>query len=494
MPLFHRPANSFALIALITALLAFSGCATKEERESRALYNADRALQKGQTDEAISILSKAVLKHPESASLQEALASARLETNAPSAAVESYLKAIELDPNRQHLWATVADLRLRLGDKEAAAGALANYLEGFPEDFLAWKNYAILQEELGDLDMAIKATSEWNRIRPSAAPALRLGRLFKESGLIPQAHSWISQAAAYVDDPDAKIAMVELIELEIGLQQYLPASTWLEKYDSRYGSQSDDPKIQAARETIAKWRQAQIDIAEAAAKLEEKRKELERQALEAQQREEQMRREREALVEEQARIAAPRQSVEASEPEPPLLAEPSEKAPLDLIGLSDAEPEPEPVQHYLDDARAAVAAADYLTAIDLYWNALGPASDDPNIWFELSNVYRETRDWLDAEACILQAKRRAPRSAPIAAAYLYIISYTQPAPKVAQEAEALITLFPDDAPIALALARTLKKANAPQERVARAYDSFLQYAQPGDEGYDEAQRYIGSVN
>ncbi|MDE0768813.1 MAG: hypothetical protein OSB19_10535, partial [Opitutaceae bacterium] len=149
-----------------------------------------------------------------------------------------------------------------------------------------------------------------------------------------------------------------------------------------------------------------------------------------------------------------------------------------------------PATDYLSSAREAAAIADYTTAIDLYWRALGSASDDPSIWHELARIYMENQNWLDAEACILEAKRRSPRSANIAASYITVISQTQVPARAVQEAEALINLFPQNAAIALALAQTFRKANAPRSRVAQAYENFLGKAESGAEGHNEATRYL----
>ena len=502
MPSFTRLANRIFTVAICAAaLLALSGCANREERISRALNKADEARQKNETSEALKILAKAAMKNPDSAALQEAIASTQLEANDPQAAAEAFIHAIELDPSRSRLWVHVAELRTRLSEADSAAAAFENYLEKFPDDFLAWKNYAQLQIARGDSNSAIKATLEWNRIRPSTGPALELGQLFKASGNTPQARSGISQAAAYAEDPRAKNALATLIELEISLQQYLPASTWLDQYDSRYGADNSDPRIQTARYTIGNWRQAQVDLAETATRLEEKRRELEQLALDAQIKEEKARLEHEALLADQARAMARPNSIEktpdTTEATSGFDAEDTEvanangeKEPVDLVDTLEPDFAAPPATDFLSSAREAAAIADYTTAIDLYWRALGPASDDPKIWHELARIYMDNRNWLDAEACILEAKRRSPRSANIAASYLNVISQTQVPVRTVQEAEALINLFPQNAPISLALAQTLRKANAPRSRVAQAYEDFLGKAGPGTEGYDEATRYL----
>ncbi len=205
--------------------------------------------------------------------------------------------------------------------------------------------------------------------------------------------------------------------------------------------------------------------------MRESAKELEDQALSARLQEEKARREREALIAQQALAA------EASANNPDLLDESptpnnaigidaelssdavlEEKPPVALVETDDnpATPIVSDVD-YLEAARSAVDRADSMEAIDLYWRALGPGSENPVIWYELADVYMEAQNWLDAEACILEAKRRDPRSPIIVSAYLTIVAQTQAPSKAVREAEALVNLFPREPSVSLAYARLLKK-------------------------------------
>lgn len=485
---------------LLMALSLFASCSSREERISRAISKADEARQRDETSNALTILGKAALKNPDSASLQEALGNTYLEANDPLSAIESFEKAIELDTKRQRLWVTVADLYERLGESLKSLESLATYLQSFPNDFLAWKDHGSIQETRGELGEAIQSYLEWNRIRPSAGPALKIGELFQQMGNDPQARSWTSQAAAYINDPQARDALASLINLEIQLQQYLPASTWLEQYDERYGANPSDPRTQEARSTIGRWRRAQQEIAEAAAELERERKELEQQAIEARRQQDEAEREREALLmaqetnpeidSTQGDSTIPGSSPTATSPDSAGV----EKPPVALAD-SPAPTESQPIEmpeiDYLPQARSAKDNGDLPYAIDLYWRALGPNSENAEIWFELASAYEETRNWLDAEACILEAKRRDPTSPTIAQSYLSIISQTQNANRVFEEAEALANLFPHSAPISLILAQTLREANAPRSRVSEAYEDFLQKAAPSKMGVEEARAYLG---
>ena len=120
---------------LLMALSLFTACSSREERISRAISKADEARQRDETSNALTILGKAALKNPDSASLQEALGNTFLEANDPLSAIESFEKAIELDSNRQRLWVTVADLYQRLGESLKSLESLGTYLQSFPDDF-----------------------------------------------------------------------------------------------------------------------------------------------------------------------------------------------------------------------------------------------------------------------------------------------------------------------------------------------------------------------
>ena len=145
---------------LLIALSLLAACSSREERISRAISKADEARQRDETSNALTILGKAALKNPDTASLQEALGNTYLEANDPLSAIESFEKAIELDTNRQQLWVTVADLYERLGENLKSLESLTTYLQSFPDDFLAWKHHGSIQETRGELNDAIQSYLE----------------------------------------------------------------------------------------------------------------------------------------------------------------------------------------------------------------------------------------------------------------------------------------------------------------------------------------------
>lgn len=461
-----------------------AGCASRDERIASTLRKADEAIDKDDFAAALKILEKAGLKYDDSPVVQEALANAYADSGDLNKASESFKKVIQLDPQKARLWARIGEIYTRLERNTEAIDSFKSYLESHSNDFLAWKNITLLHEREGEISAAINAALKWNNLRPSSSPALKLGALFQLSDNIPQARSWYSQGAAYKDDSDAHESLIRLIDLEIRLQQYLPAETWITAYEQRYADELPDGRIENAKTMLAKWKQAQIDIAEAAKRLEEQRKELERKRIEAAQREAEARRQREAYAEAQKNQAEQAQG------------EGIERAPTALAGNDDAitssstSTGSEKLDALLNEAIRAMDTGDFQSAITTYWLALGEDAGDPQIWHSLAGAYMASESWSDAEACLLEAKRRAPRNATIAADYLSVISNTQSAAKWSSEALALQRLFPQNARITLLVAQSLRKANASPSKISRAYNDFLQLASPEMEGYQEAYNYL----
>ncbi len=479
---FSQRISIFAL--LLVALGMLVGCSSREERIASALRKADAAIDEEDFEEAAKLLEKAAIKYEDSSSVHESLANVYESLGDLGKAAETFKEVIELDSKKGHLWVRVGEIYTRLERNAEAIESFKSYLESHSNDFLAWKNITLLHEREGEISAAINAALKWNNLRPSSSPALKLGSLFQISDNIPQARSWYSQGAAYKGDPDARESLTRLIDLEIRLQQYLPAETWLKAYQQRYANEMPDGRIENAKTMLAKWKQAQEDIALAAKRLEQQRRDLERRREEAAQREEEARKQREAYLAEQKNLAEQQQG-DGIEKAPTALS--NDGSGLDVNSDSTSNSK---VDTLLQTAKASYDAGDFQAAIGTFWLALGEDANDPEIWHMLANAYMENESWSDAEACLLEAKRRAPRSADIAADYLSTISHTQSASKWSSEAQALQRLFPQDARISLLLAQSLRKANASRSKILRAYNDFLQLASPDMDGYQEATSYL----
>lgn len=499
----HKSLKRALTLILFATLIAFvAGCASREERIQNVQAKANAALFINDPATAINALREGLEKFPDSNELRIALSRAVQNAGNLEEAASLLEQALEQDPEMDQLWVKIGELRASLGQSQEAIMAFESYLKNHGGDFLAWKTVALENEKLGKLTAAIKAAGKWNEISPSAQPALKLGELYLASRNIPQARSWFSQAAAYADNFAAKDALAELVKLETSYKQYQQATIWLSRYTQRYGNDNSDPRIQESKTVLDNWERARREIAQAAADLEREREELEAQQLAEAEAEQKAA----ALANTVASQQTTEPAAQTSEPNETAGEAPSvEKPPLALFG--DDEPEPiasnateiESSSDALelgpyDSAVAAYEASNYEEAISIFWELLGENSNDPQVWYKLSQAYYAQENWFDAESTILEARRRAPRSEVIAHQYLLTIIKTQNTIRALEEIKAIRMLFPKSPAISLTLAQTLRNANAPRSNVAAAYRDFLSLTRRGAPGYEEANRYLQNGN
>lgn len=488
MPFFRSPKKRFTILLTIAAsLLYLSGCASREERIQKLQLEASDALFEDQSERAISILSKGLNKYPDSNEIRIALSRALLGSGEIAQSVTLLQDAIKQDPTRDELWVKIGELEAQRGESLAAIQAFESYLINHGDDFLAWKAVTIESEKAGNLTSAIKAATRWNSITPSAAPALKLGELFLKTSNIPQARSWLSQGAAYAKSSAAKDALAELIKLEVTLKQLQQAAIWLNTYEQRYGSDNSDPRIQESMAVLENWKQARQELADAAAIIEGERRELEKLALA----------EREAQLRE-TQLAATTTTIEAqpdTEPETPASTDRPPETLFDstteVTETTTAQSEEIALSTY-ESAMAAHESGDYNEAISLLWELVGENAGNAQLWYHLSTAYYAQQNWLDAEACVLEAKRRAPRSAQVAHQYARTISKTQSTVRALEEIKALRLLFPRHPGIAFTLAKALRDGKAARVVISSAYQDFLTIASRNDFGYEEATQYVQS--
>ncbi|MDQ8203293.1 tetratricopeptide repeat protein [Pelagicoccus sp. SDUM812003] len=502
---FSSVKSRIALLLLLCFAALFQGCASREERIQKIQSKANEALFENEPARAIDILRDGLDTFADSNELRIDLSKALQNQGSNEEAVALLEAAVEQNPEQDQLWVQIGELHAQMGNSDKAILAFEAYLKNNGSDFLAWKALTQEYEKKGLTTQAIKAASRWNEITPSSQPALKLGELYLLSRNIPQARSWFGQAAAYEDNYASKEALAELIKLETSLKQLQQASNWLRTYQQRYPNDLNDPRIRESRNVIENWIRAREEITRAARELEQERRELE----------ERNRSDQRQQAEEQQDVAKTLQDFEETEePETaPSQQQPSaatastsEKAPEALFGDDQPTAAPEsqsqdrpdlPAEVQLspyEEAIAALEAQDYSNAIALFSDLLVDDPDNAEIWYQLSRAYYGRGDWYDAEATILEAKRRAPRSETIAYQYLMTARKTQNTTRVLEEIKATRLLFPRSPAIALILAQTLRDANAAKSVVSAAYRDFLSIANRNDPGYREANQYLQSGN
>lgn len=482
------------LSVLFTTVTIFllSSCANKEEQITKIEREAENAFFDGNTEKAIELLAKGIKKHKDSAGLHRAYGQALADDGKYAEAAENLEKAITLDPELSNLWVNVGEYNALAGNNSKAIEALDKYVKVEADDFLAWKSLATLKMEANDSQGAIDAALTWNKLRPSARPALLLGDLFLQSGNSAQARSWYAQSAAYADESQAREGLEKLIQVETDNKQYLQAESRIREYEGRYGSSADTTSINEAKALITRWREAQAELARAGEELQMQRQELENKRLAMLKQAEEAKKREEEEKAEAARLAA---QVEAD-----LQVANNERNPVPLYeeaiatsAPANSAPAPANQTNTIEDANAAIMGLSSEAKIEKLWDILG-RNPTPETWLAIATEYFNRNEWSDAENCILEAKRLDPLSETISAQYLKIIRHTQPKSKVLAEARKLGELFPRNESIALSIAQQMRASNESPRRVSNAYNAFLRLATPQSEGYEEATKYITTGN
>lgn len=484
---------------LLAVVLLMSACASKEEKIDAIALEAENALFEGDQDKALSILAKGVKKFDQNSPLFEAYANALAEAGRWEEAADAINTAIGIDPVRKSLWVNLGEFRSEAGDLTGAIDAFTQYVAFDSEDFLVWKNIYQLKARANDLSGAIDAALTWNRLRPSARPALALGDLFLASGNSAQARSWYAQAAAYTSEEQAKTALSHLIAVESDTKQYLQAEIRIKEYESRYGPGDRDSQVAKAKQLVSRWRTAQEEMARAGQALLAQREDLKKENQktvstppaesapkpEPENAQPQVEETTVAEVKEEPQAPAPGEEQKATE-------KPADIAPTPLYSAAAPTKPTAPANQPIGSTETKPLPAPDNATIDQLWDMIGQNPDNVGAWYNLASLFSEQQNWFDAEACILQAKQRRAQSEEIAVLYISIIAHTQPSKQVIQEANAYTTQFSASAPIALARAKALQSIKANRFTIRQAYRDVLALAAPNSPEQKAATQYLNT--
>jgi tetratricopeptide (TPR) repeat protein len=137
---------------------------------------------------------------------------------------------------------------------------------------------------------------------------------------------------------------------------------------------------------------------------------------------------------------------------------------------------PRSLEQLLTDAEQATDERAFKTAITLYWQALGRANTEAEIWNNLSRVYLMDGQTKNAETTALEAMRLAPDQTTHTLDYLRVIQYTKQSDAFLAELESAYDRFPRSAEIALSLARGYERISGNKAAARTLYQRFLELA------------------
>ena len=478
------------LIGALTLLMI--GCSKPEEVISTRVSLANQKLEAGETEEAVSILERLNARYPDRPPVLEALgfAYARKENHALAAA--SFVKAADLDPASSVLRQLAAEAYLQEGALGKAAEQHRLYLSEFPGDFQSWQKLGDIEEQRGDLAQAIDAYLERYRLRPSGECAFRLGAAFRRLNNSPQAKSWFE---ATIKHGDAHVgeALLGLLELELEAGDLAAADRTVGQLDRNFPGTLDTGPLAGVRQRLAAWRETDQALARARA--------------------EQARLAEELAAEREARLreiqgpvrGQPTATGAATPPPPPAVPGPPDVASEEPVTAvveitpegggpdSQAAPATGPPASPPPVLVAAIQrkeSGDVQGAIDMLWRALGENPASVELWVEAADSYRRLKEYAQAEACILEARRLATDSVEVETMYLNIVRESQTPDVYLARVAAARARFPENANIAYVLARELARVEGDAARTIAAYEDFLLLADPRDPRRGEAADFL----
>jgi len=139
------------------------------------------------------------------------------------------------------------------------------------------------------------------------------------------------------------------------------------------------------------------------------------------------------------------------------------------------------------------AQGDSKGAAIAYWKAVGQDDSRSDLWLKLTNAYRALREWPEAEACVLEARRRDRQNPDIEIVYLDIIRQTRPYDQFLDEIESSRSRYPQDPDIAILLANALSATGQDTIQAIRAYEDFLLLAPPDDPRRQQAKNSLNRI-
>ncbi|MBE2213526.1 MAG: tetratricopeptide repeat protein [Opitutaceae bacterium] len=479
-------------MAVLTLLIA--GCSKPEEVISSRLAQANKNLESGRVEDAVRSLEDLNERYPDRPAVLEALGFAYVQSGRNAAAASAFVKAAENDLASSSLRPIAAEAYLKEGAPEKAAEQLRLYVAEFPGDFQVWQRLGEAEDSQGNVARAIDAYLEWYRLQPTGEAAYRLGTAFRRLNNAPQARTWYETAMRHADS-HIDGALAGLLALEIEARDYAAAELTLGQLERNFPEYLTTlPDLPDYRADIARWKETRAAVDAARAEQDKLAAELAAS-----------RRTQEAAlagastavpatptppaVEPQATVpAASEPPPVASAPEPapsPAVATPPESATPSTPTTGDAD---------FDAALARKEAGDFTGAADLLQTALSYDDTRVELWLELADCYRRLRQFDAAEAYMLEARRRAPDSLQIEAAWINLGREHLTHDGYLARLDQARRRFPTNISLAYQLAHEFALAKVDRARTAAAYEDFLLIAAPDDPRRREAEEYLNRAN
>ena len=459
--------------SLLTATLAclLVACASKEEIFNRNFKQANDMATAGEFTAAIEILATLNEERPDFMPVVEALAFAYAGNGDHTLAAWHMIQLADLDPSQPDLRLLAAESLETAGDPKAAIEQYRIYLKIDSQDSQAWNHLAGLYRQIGNTQGAVEALLSKQTLDPSEETAFALAELFRQLNNLPQAQVWYATAARHIG-PRTDEARLNLLELSIIEGDFEAADKLVDALSGHLTDPAQQELFADYRKQIKAWKASQISMKKA-------REEQARLAIEV-----------DRLSQEQKRISSDNAHQAEIEAAARLAEEESSRmAAAPAVASPSGQSAPGPEQ----EGDELAALGDPKGAAIAYWKAVGQDDSRSDLWLKLTNAYRALREWPEAEACVLEARRRDRQNPDIEIVYLDIIRQTRPYDQFLDEIESSRSRYPQDPDIAIVLANALSATGENTIRAIRAYEDFLLLAPPDDPRRQQAKNSLNRI-
>lgn len=136
------------------------------------IERTNKLLQVGNFRQAMDVISRAMVNHPENSSLYRIRAILHQKTGQSSSAMTDYTQAVRLDPTNAQLQDEVGFYLFSMGEIETAQQHIEQAVKIDPEFVAAWNHLGLIQITAGELTKARKTLSTAIKIKPDYVDAL----------------------------------------------------------------------------------------------------------------------------------------------------------------------------------------------------------------------------------------------------------------------------------------------------------------------------------
>ncbi|MDG2390522.1 MAG: tetratricopeptide repeat protein [Planctomycetaceae bacterium] len=144
----------------------------QEANLNSIIKRTNKLLQVGNFRQAMDVISRAMVNHPENSSLYRIRAILHQKTGQSSSAMTDYTQAVQLDPNNAPLQDEVGFYLFSVGEVAAAQKHIEQAVIIDPQFFAAWNHLGLIQITSGELTKARKSLSTAIKIKPDYVDAL----------------------------------------------------------------------------------------------------------------------------------------------------------------------------------------------------------------------------------------------------------------------------------------------------------------------------------